>query len=226
MSIRRSFILAGVATMLALPAAAATLNFESEGYVGNSVSLGNDEAYAGADVTFSSANGLFAVKTGGPADGFVPNDNPLPVGVFGDYFLTSDFGTTTAMSISYGTAVSAASFDVADIDGTGSNTEEFTFKAFFGALEVGSIAVNSGDPGTGDRLAYSIGFSNLGSLFDRIEIVGTTAGGTRHIGIAFDNFNTTVDVTTVPLPAAAWMLLAGIGGLGALGRRSRKQPVS
>lgn len=31
----------------------------------------------------------------------------------------------------------------------------------------------------------------------------------------------TVDPSPVPLPAAGWMLVAGIGGLGALSRRMR-----
>ena len=211
-----------VASGFAVAANATVLDFEGL-YSGNVKALGTEEAFGGAGITFSSSKELFAVKTGSPRDGFVPNDNPLPIGVFGDYFLTSDIGQVTELNIKYDAAVDAASFDMADIDGLqdGDDQQEiFTFMLFLNDVQVGATrTVKDGDPGTGDRNAVTIGFSGLGQ-FDEIRISGTTEGGQRAIGIAFDNFNTTVD-TTIPLPAAAWMLLAGIGGLGAVARRKK-----
>jgi hypothetical protein len=40
---------------------------------------------------------------------------------------------------------------------------------------------------------------------------------TQGVGVAFDNFET--GIAPVPLPAAAWLLLSGLGGLGLFGRR-------
>lgn len=203
-------------------AQAALLNFESQGYVGDKVALGTDEAFGGFDVTFESANGLFAIKSGGPGDAFVPNDTTNPAGQFGDYFLSSNFGKKTELSITYGTAVSAASFEVADIDGSGTNLEEFTFTAFDALNTVLKTLTVTGNDTTLDGEVTAIGFSNLGGLIQRIEIVGTTAGGTRDIGIAFDNFNTTVDVTTpIPLPAGLPLAAAALGALGLLRARRK-----
>jgi len=201
---------------------AALLNFEDEGYTGNTVDLGNSAAFAAFDVTFKSDNGLFAVKSGGPADAFVPNDTTNPAGQFDDYFLSSDFGTRTELSILYGTGVAEASFEVADIDGSGTDLEVFTFTAFDATDAVLKTLTVTGDDTTLDGEVTPIGFSDVGGLIQRIDIVGTTEGGTRKIGIAFDNFNTDVDVTTpIPLPAGLPLAAAALGALGLLRARRK-----
>ncbi|PWR02846.1 hypothetical protein DKT77_09735 [Meridianimarinicoccus roseus] len=205
-------------------AQAALLDFET-GFTGSNTAITGTEFESAFGVTFSSANGLFIVDVGGPVDGFVPNDTPAVNGIFGDYFLTSDFGTVTSLVIDYTVGASAASFDVADIDGSGSNLEEFTFIARDSSgnvLETQMVDGNS--PLAGDAVATRIGFSGLSALISQIEITGTTTGGTRQIGIAFDNFNTTVnslDPSPVPVPAALPLAAAGLGLLG-LVRARRK----
>lgn len=204
-------------------AQAALLNFEDEGYTGDLVDLGTTEVFAGFDVTFSSANGLFAVKTGGPTNGFVPDDMTKPEGQFGEYFLSSDFGTKTSLSISYGTPVSAASFDVADIDGSGNDLEVFDFVARdAGGNVLASRTVKGNDPLAGNAIVTRIGFSGLSGLIASIDITGTTEGNTRKIGIAFDNFETTVDTTTpIPLPAGLPLAAAAFGALGLIRARRK-----
>ena len=46
------------------------------------------------------------------------------------------------------------------------------------------------------------------NFIDELRIISIDGG--RHAAIIFDN----IDVSEVPLPAAVWMFLAGLGGLG------------
>lgn len=202
-------------------ASAAILDFET-GYTAEKTAITGDEFLAAFGVTFSSPGGVNIVKVGGPnTNGFVPFDTPNPADAFGSYFLTSDFSAVTALTIDYAVPVSAASFDVADIDGSGSNLEVFTFTALdAGGAVLASRVVQGDDPLAGDAVVTRIGFSGLTGLISKIDITGTTSGGTRLIGIAFDNFNTTVDTTTpVPLPAGLPLAAAAVAMLGALRMR-------
>lgn len=217
----KTFTIAAALTFTAFAANAAILDFET-GFSGDKTAIVGDEFAAGFDVTFSSPNGLNIVEVGPGTDGFVPFDTPNPADAFGDYFLTSDFGTTTSISITYGTAVAAASFDVADIDGRGSNLEVFTFIARdMGGNVLDTQVVDGNSPLAGDAAVTRIGFSNLGGLISEIEITGTTSGGTRLIGIAFDNFDVMADTSPIPLPAGAPLALLGLGALGALRARRK-----
>ncbi|MGS4945804.1 hypothetical protein ACVDG3_10030 [Meridianimarinicoccus sp. RP-17] len=203
-------------------AQAAILDFET-GYSADKTAIVGDEFEAAFGVTFSSTFGVNIVKVGGPTNGFVPNDTPVPADAFGDFFLTSNFSKITDLSISYTTAVAEASFDVADIDGSGSQLEEFTFTALDADDNVlATRTVNGNDADAGDAVVTRIGFSGLSGLISKIDITGTTAGGTRDIGIAFDNFNTDFDTTTpVPLPAGLPLAAAAFGALGLLRARRK-----
>lgn len=218
----KTLTIAAALTFSAVAANAAILDFET-GFSGDETPIVGNEFVGGFDVTFSSPNGLSIVEVGGNTDGFVPNDTPNPPDAFGDYFLTSDFGTVTSLTINYGTAVAAASFDVADIDGSGNDLEVFTFIARdTGGNVLDTQVVDGNNPLAGDAAVTRIGFSGLAGLISEIEISGTTAGGTRFIGIAFDNFDTMADTTSpIPLPAGAPLALLGLGALGALRARRK-----
>lgn len=76
----------------------------------------------------------------------------------------------------------------------------------------------------------------MNTLFEPIDVIDGLGGDIDGFSSAPRNFNALLPVATarfersapdgmvapVPLPAAVWMLLAGLGGLGALGRFRRK----
>jgi hypothetical protein len=98
-----------------------------------------------------------------------------------------------------------------------------TVAFFYSSAVSGSVAVYSGANGTGSLLgtialvANSPDFSTWqqASLDFAGEARSILFGGA--IGAGIDN----ITVNAVPLPAAAWLLLSGLGGLGALRRRKR-----
>ncbi|MEJ0099650.1 MAG: VPLPA-CTERM sorting domain-containing protein [Pseudomonadota bacterium] len=100
----------------------------------------------------------------------------------------------------------------------------------YSALSEGSVTVWSGLDGTGDALytfnllanAASDGVSAL-THWDQLAAVFGTVGHSVTFGdvagtAGFDN----IAVSQVPLPAAAWLLMSGLGGLGGFARRRRR----
>ncbi len=195
-------------------------------HVGTNYSLGGINFEAGPN-----DDHLQLVRVGGgggnPTDGFVPNDQPQPLGVFGTTFLTGDFigGGDTGLTMTFDEGdIGGISFQIADIDGRGGNgqdVETFSVKAFLDGALVGSLTRFSGDvagPGedpTGD--ANAVGFSFADLRLDTIVINGSTPGNNRNIGWGLDN----IEVAPVPLPAGGLLLLAGIGGLAVMRRRRK-----
>jgi hypothetical protein len=200
---------------------AATVNFENEIFAGDEDNVGT--SYTNGMVTFTSLDGndLYLAKSGANQTAFVPNDTVTPVGTFGDVFLTGDFVDNSSLSMSFASALSAVSFDIADIDGGGNQAEVFTFTFKNAGLTVGTVVRQAGVAPTtpGDGAVTTVSFSGL---FDTVDIFNATVGqpqtgSNRNIGWGLDN----IVATPVPLPAGGLLILTALGGLAVA--RSRKK---
>ena len=72
------------------------------------------------------------------------------------------------------------------------------------------------EPNTGTTLDVQAEASTNTGTAPALEFASTNTPGTRYAAL---NTGIGLEATAVPLPAAAWLLLSGIGGLGALRRR-------
>ena len=185
------------------------------------------------DVVPQLDDAIRIIRVGNPLDGFVPKDTPKPDGVFGDFFLTTEFKKNTHFSLTFNER-SDVSFGIADIDGPGSvqdqsagDLEYFTLKAFLGSGGTTSVTVAGDGTVIGDAAltdgvagdALVTGFSFIDVT--RIEVLATTFDGNRNIGWGIDNIAFEDNVNAVPLPAGVWLLGTAFAGLG-IARRRRK----
>lgn len=79
------------------------------------------------------------------------------------------------------------------------------------------VLADEGDPKPADGSVF-LATLNFSDLVNGVQIDMTSDRGD---GFGADSFS----ITAVPLPAAGWMLLAGIGAIGAVSRRKRKTEV-
>lgn len=161
--------------------------------------------------TIGSQSGWYVQAYGGSGDGL-----PLPSGlVF--------YSTAQADGVSYATAAPAAfesssivqgydnglgfeAMETQQADNTGANLSRSVF-SFQNSASSGAAYSSEGLPLLGANLA--IEFS---------EFETETQGDFSTISYTV---NTVSPISTVPLPATGWLVLGGLGGLGALARRKR-----
>jgi len=79
------------------------------------------------------------------------------------------------------------------------------------SLTVGPLAPS--DPFTTQTLTFTTG--GTAGTYDLVFLDTNTADNNGNIGALLDN----VTVNSVPLPAAAWLLLSGLAGMGLMARR-------
>ena len=175
--------------------------------------------------TFFSFDGLITTRGDVDIDGFHLRDDGL--------FLlanTSDFSLG---------GVDFQNGDIALYDPVSGVASLYFDEGLFGGVDARVTALSLNDNGNLLLAAFNEdtgGDLTLGGLtFGRGDLVEYDANaGTASVLFPSSNFGDTADfdaahlaapvpqTTPVPLPAAVWMLAAGLAGLGALGRRSKK----
>ena len=93
-----------------------------------------------------------------------------------------------------------------------------------------------GSPDTYNELTFYLGDNDVGSFTSTADVPRATAGGAsagsvfvaftgEYDAVHFDSGNSNAfefsNVSTVPLPASAFLLMAGLGGLAAMRRRKK-----
>jgi hypothetical protein len=156
-------------------------------------------------LAFTSANEFVTT----PATGTVANVKRAPLGFSSSdqYSLITKGGIAT---ISFATGVSSFSFlwgspdkhNFVDIA-----TNNLPTAATFGGANLGTLAGFSNFGNNANTKLFTISATN-GTLINALTF--------RSTGVAFE---VGAAQTVVPLPAAAWLLLSGLAGLGLLGRR-------
>jgi hypothetical protein len=197
----------------------------------SAVALGANTAFSASfelsitDPGFSGADGLVfvmqnnaptATGTGGGGIGYLGIDNSI-----GIEFDTYNNGTIDNGSENHvGINVNGSTNSVAlasptfDLD----NSSIFAWVDFDGSTLSVSVNNTNSKPGSA-LLSYATDLSALGGQAFLGFTGSTGSANAEHRVVSFDF---AVAAPAVPLPAAGWMLLAGVGGLAALRRKARK----
>ncbi|SMX35953.1 VPLPA-CTERM sorting domain-containing protein [Maliponia aquimaris] len=79
------------------------------------------------------------------------------------------------------------------------------------------LAVKTGNPVGTDQKWFFLKLFGPGPITLIYDKNGQSGGGFSH----YTEFGSIPDMPTIPLPAAGWMLIAGLGGLGVIRRRKK-----
>jgi hypothetical protein len=165
----------------------------------------------GTTVTPLTLNGATFTASNDPG-GFTVGANGGVWSTLGSSVLSSA-GVAATLNIAFSTAQTGISFDAGTGDFAGFNTNDsVTVSEFNGTTLVGSQSIvptyQNGD-------LFPSGFFSLaaGAAFNSVTIAAADSAGSESFAIA------ELATTPVPLPAAIWMLLSGLGGAIGLTRR-------
>ena len=178
-------------------------------------------AVAGGTITGQNFDSLADNTLLTTLDGVTYSSNAGPVVVTND-FLTSTapngigvaplnyFVSAATATFSFSTAISAFAIDV--------NTFATDNGAYKATLNTGDFANSTFEVFSGANTGQFIGFTS-DTLFTSVTISAATGFAYSLDTLAYGS---AANVSSVPLPAAAWLLLSGLGAVGAAARRKRK----
>jgi hypothetical protein len=131
----------------------------------------------------------------------------------GSLYLDSFDAQVVTLDLNLSPLATGLGFFMSDVDDQGGDT---FMEVFAGGTSLWNQALI---PGTGARPSGEVMFVGIdfgGAMVDQLVFtVNDTVNPINQDGIGFDDFH----VTAVPLPAAGWMLIAGVGALFGFGRR-------
>lgn len=197
---KKHFAIIAAVSALALPAeATSAATFTIDG-AGSSVSLEETGSGVGCGLTNCGVTANLAAGLDGMTFDLT---NPGETETFDFLTFTGDGSGLATYDITANLA-----FVTPDVSATGSGTSGVAL--FYGSIAGGTLSWDSGVPaqvGFGDGGLATINFEGGTGIF--LGDTATTAASVK------------LDVAPIPLPAAGWMLLAGLGGIAAMKRRKK-----
>jgi hypothetical protein len=182
--------------------------------------LGMSASASAALVSFSPSSGTFGVGGSTSVDVVISGLGDLVAPSVGTYDFNVAFNSSVLglTGVTFGTGL--------DLSGLGGVRS--TDASVAGTVNVFELSLDSeadlNDLQSGSFTLFTLFFEGLApgtsALSLAVNALGDALGETLEADVSGGELTVTAD-TVVPLPAAVWLLLSGLGGLGILGRRRR-----